>query len=807
MAKQRKRTRSRNRTPRDANPDALATVRINGDAPESRIKRASQCYNICKQLVDNDVRRAAKRERLYKAYKRFPPTDYSTLIELKQEDQSNVNWGMMAFILNNTKGSFYDMIAERSSACDIQTKIGDPIERRIFSDLISEKYDLYCLREDYSYLMGQEISILDMSLYGKGIHIWEDIEGFKSEPCPARDFYVPEDTNISLDKFDLFVRRKKYHLYELQKRIENRKEAEDRGWNVEAVIDAMRYQRDDWLRSYTNEDFMHDVAAGKMALTSVMKEVVHVFEMYLREFDGSITRMAVLGDFSAAINLVNESAPSESGADEDDLIDECGFLMVKMNYAKDLHEVVTVFLDNAGSGEWHDTPSLAEEIFVQCRQYDVTMNSIMDAIKLNMSLMLQGATAEATEKLKQMVWGQYTVLPPDMPFAQSRIALPTTEATQTIQFMMTDLYSGIGHYRVQQTAPSGDSPTATQRQLDAAESAKLSGTQIRRFNEQQTIYHKERYRRFISLTKGAKGYEQFEKFKDCLKEYGVPEKAWKMENIETFASNMIAGPGSPSYKMMASDKIIAYTNMTPKDDGQRAAIEDGIAGVAGRQNVRRYLPPKKRVDPGWEDKYMGIECELFSDVTLNPKNVQVTPDQNHIAHISYHLDDMATTIMQVQDQIQKGTIKKEFAEPAMFRLLHEGAHIGAHMQFLMRDTGKAPLVKEFQQKLAVVQKAAEQIQQQLQQLLDAQNAPNEFDPANDPDIQKKIAMGQLEVSTAEKIAQIKLGAAAQSHAVKDELARDKAATEIATTRAKATADIQNSAAKAAATPPKPKPSR
>lgn len=763
-------------------------------------------------MVENNKKRSAKHDRIYKAYKRFPPTDYSTLVELKMDDQSNVNWGMLTFIVNNNRGSFYDMIAERSTACEIETKVGDQIERGMYGDLISEAYDRYALREDYAYLQGQEISILDMNLYGKGIHMFEDVEGHISEPVPARDFYVPEDTHISLEKFDVFMRKRKYHLHELWQRIKNKDSAEARGWNTEAVVEAMRVQREDWLRNYDNEDFAHDIVNGRMALTSVMKEVVHVFDFYVREFDGTISRMIVLQDYAPLTSLVNENGRGKrdrTQEDDDNTIDKSGFLFCKQKYADDVRQVVCVFIDNSGSGEWHDTPSIAEEVFVQCRQYDIIMNSIMDAVKLNMTLMLQGSTADATEKLKQMVWGQFAVLPSDMPFVQQRVQMETGAAQQTIQYMMSDLYSGIGHYKVQGNSPTGDKPTATQTQIDSAESAKLSGTQIRRFNEQQTVYHRERYRRFVSLTRGASGYEQYESFCEELKEAGVPKEAWAWKNIRSITSNMIAGPGSPSYKMMASEKIIAITNMTPKDDGQRAAMEDAVAALAGRQNVRRYMAAKDRLDPEESERLMGLECEAFSDTMLNPRNLQVYPNDNHVAHISYHLDDMAQTVMKLQDLIQKGGVTKELAMQGLTRLNHEGAHVGAHMQFLARDKGKEVLLKDFASKLATIQKAVEQIQQQLQKLMEEQNAQqSEFDPANDPDIQRKIAMGQLEVQTAEKLANIKLSAIAQQHQTRDEIQQDKATTDIAIARAKAAQDLQAKQAQASIkklSPPKAKP--
>lgn len=789
------------RASNDSSPDGLRTVRINGEAPESRVRTAAQCHTICVEMVTNDNSRSKRRERMWKAYKKFPPTDYSTLVELKMEDQSNVNWGMLAFIINNNMSSFFDMISERGVACDIITKTGTPLERRIYGELISVCYDQYAVREDYDYLINQERSILDMNLFGKGIHMYDSNEGFQSDCCSAREFFVPEDTEISLTKFDSFMRKRKFHLFDLWNKIKDKSAAEAMGWNVEAVLTAMRMSRKDWKSDYdNNEQFLHDISSGRFALTSVSKEVVHVFDYYVREFDGKLSRHMVLQDYAPYISLVNERTRAGK-IDSDSLLNEEGFLFTKTGYADDIHTVVSVFLDRTGSGEWHDTPSLAEEIFVQCRQYDITMNSVMDAIKINMTLMLQGQTAESTEKLKAMVWGQFAILPSDMPFVQQRTQLDTTSATQSLQFMMSDLYSGIGSYRVQQTNPGGEAPTATQRQLDAAESAKLTGTQIRRFNEQQTIYHRERYRRFVSLTPGEQGYEQFKKFKDELTEAGVPKAAWEFKNIRSITSNMIAGPGSPSYKLMAAEKIITFTNMTPKDDGQRAAIEDAIAAVAGRQNVRRYMPPKIKMDPDIHERFLGLECESFSDPNLNPRNVQAFPDDNHIQHIDYHMNDMAGTIAKLGDAIKDGSITKEIAMPGITRLMHEGAHIGAHMKFLALDQAKKPVIQKFSADLNVVQRAVEQLQQNLQKIQEQQDAQKEgggFDAMNDPDIQRKLALAHIEIDTAQKVANIKMSSLANSHEAKDQISKDKAATDIAIATAKAEATAKQ---------PQPKPAK
>jgi uncharacterized protein (DUF342 family) len=161
------------------------------------------------------------------------------------------------------------------------------------------------------------------------------------------------------------------------------------------------------------------------------------------------------------------------------------------------------------------------------------------------------------------------------------------------------------------------------------------------------------------------------------------------------------------------------------------------------------------------------------------------------------LNDMAATVTKLQGLIKEGTLTKELAMPGVTRLMHEGAHIGAHMKFLAYDKSKEPVLKEYAANLNIIQRSVEQLQQQMAEMLQAQqDQQGQFDPANDPDIAKKLALAQIEIDVATKIAQIKMSSMAQMNETRDQIVKDTAATKIAVERAKA---------KSAAKQPQPKP--
>jgi hypothetical protein len=786
----------------DPNPSSLAAPTPMEGAPESRLRNAWQAWDIAHELDTQDSKRAAKRGRLYRAYNRFPPSEYSLLAKQGMSWQSNVNFGMMNYIVDNSLSTYYDLITERVYACTIKTKFGTLRERQIYSDHISAAFDK-ALRHCDDYLLNTEQDLLDMLLYSKGIQMKESKEGVFMEHIPADDVLVPDGTKISFCNFDVLAVKRSYSLHELWGKVKDEKSAKDMGWDRQAVLRAMMYQRKEWRKTYSSDvnKWSKDVAEGNITIASHLKETVDTYIVYIKEFSGKITKCVVMRDYANA--LVNERGGVRSGKSEDNLkegIKKEGFLFYKHEYEDSIQNIFSVFMDSAGSGMWHNVKSLGEKVFVQCRQYDFTMNAIMDAVKINMSLMLQANTPEATEKIKALVFGPYTIIPADVPFVQQRLQLPTGEATQTVQFMMLDMFRGIGEYRIHERAQGGEAMTATQSQLDAAESAKLSGTQLKRFNNQQTIHFRKIFKWLTKgLSSGEKDYEYYVIFKEYLEEQNVPKEAWDEDNIESIVSNMISGAGSPSFKIMAAEKTIEFTNMSPKDEGQANAIADGIAALHGRDNVERYI---NKVTPNktYNEEKAGHENSLLANPFLNPADVQVQPDDNDLYHLNVHFVDMERTVSLVNENLEKGLISEFLAECASYKLLNQAGHVTAHIDKLSRDKRKQNYTREATARLGQIQKLTQEMAKKMQEVKNKQQA--EFDPANDPDIQKKLALAQLDVSTAQKMADIEAGARAASHAQKIEQDKEKHAVDIAGKRMKAAEEAKRAKTKPKTTPSK-----
>lgn len=790
----------------DPHPDKIRTPDLDGNKPTNRLRNVWQAWHMCDDLDENDSKRQKKRMRIFKAYNRFPPSDYSTLFELESDWQSNVPFGMLSYVVDNSMSSFYDMVTERPLAADIRTRHGSDRERVEWSELISIGFDMVLQNWD-NFLLNIEQDLLDMHLYGKGVQMKEDEEGFTTEHVPADTLLIPDGMKMDFSNFDMMAVKRPYGLHELYEKVEFG-DAEGRGWDKKAVLTAIRFQREEWHHYKNNEDWAHDIAEGNISFGANIKETVNCYVLYIKEFgkEGKISKYILLEDYAPF--LVNEKRKKNKGIieNDDDLLERVlkreGFLYARTDYTPKITKITSIFMDNAGSGMWHNVPSLAEKIFVQCRQYDFSMNAIMDAVKINMSLLLQATTADASEKIKALVFGPHTIIPSDIAFVQQRIQLPTTEATQAVQFMMLDMFKGIGEYRINEQRQGGAPQTATQRQLDAAEAAKLSGTQLKRYNNQHTLYYRKLFEDMVSLNSGEKDYELFKIFKDYMRANKVPKEAYDMKNIESIKSNMLAGAGSPSFKLMAAEKTIGLTNISPKDQGQANAVADGLAALHGRANVARYMPNMVQPDKNWNERLAGYENILLGQPLMNPRDVQVNPEDEDVYHLKVHFDDMERTIVLVNEKMKQGQMNEALGVAASQKLLNQGGHVMAHIEKLKRDEGKKAMVKAAVGRLNQIKTSADQLAKQMQQAQQQKQQGGSEEQAKQVELQHKIAMNQLDVAHTEQKNNMELAARAAEHNQKLELAKNESANKIAMERASATSKAQTER-KTAASKPKP----
>lgn len=769
---------------------SLKTLGPNGKAPDCRMSSSYHVWTMADQLRTDNAGKARKRMRIYNAVKRFPPTGYSKIALKKLPWQSDVNWGQLAFLIKNMLSSFIDVVTERNRCCEIETDHGDKKDRILHSENISKAFDL-AMRSWPGYLPKKEKSVFEMLVYGPGISMYSDRVGWIPESVPNSDMLFPINVECTLDNMEEFVRMRRYTPYQLYCIIKNEKAAEDMGWCKDAVVDAIRYYSGSDYQKMTREQLLRLMNTGGFNWGSCVNQEIPVYEMYWTEFDKDgdgyrISKGVVLQDYTQIIGAA-KSFYNNNNLTQEQVIGDHGFLCLRPRLFKKWSDFLLLELESSADVILAEIKSQAEDAFVGSRQYDITMNSLIDAVRVNMMLLIQGGDADATRKLKQMEWLPISILPAGTQALQNRFQVPIGEALTVMQAYMGDLFRGLGQYRINAPTNRGGQRTKGEAELDAAEGAKLTGTQLKSFRESETNWFNKVYERFVKSTEKDDGYEYVEKFWKYLKEHDTPKEAAAYKNIISIRANSLTGAGSPSMKMIVSEKIVGLAGMTAANPGQEAAIRDAIAALDGRDSVDRYRPmPEDQIDN--VVRIIGQENAGMTDALVNPNNFPVLPDDRHMEHAVGHRADMEFNIKYGMGIVQGGGADPDKLSQIIQGLTFKGAHIMAHVGYIAKDQTKKDWLKQFMDGMGELEKQTDQLTAIYKKMAEA-DAPQK-QTKEDIEVQTAASLAAIQVDTAKKMADISVGKAATSHAQRTEQRTEQAEQQAATQAAKADIEIE-----------------
>lgn len=752
----------------------FATPDQNGVAPKCRIDNVSDAYFIATQLATYDLTRDQRRSAVYRCFRGFAPTQYSKLVAKELQTTSNVNWQMMKYRVNNQKSGYIDMVTDRRTVAEIRTKIGNDKEKWEWSQAIGVAYN-NAIWDWKSYFPNTEQTLEEMLLYGKGIEIRDEKACWYTRSYHNNQVLIPDRTRTDLSNLEEWAIRDSYKPVEFWRKFKNAKENKNSKWNFWACLDALRTSTGytNW-KTVSNEEYLRRLAAGDINLNRYNFKTIDVYVFFVKEYDESITKYVFLRNYG----MLGESRKIE----EEEYLNKAGFLYCETNYEKDgWSNILYPFYGACGSGLWHDIDGYATDIYPQCRQYDITTNAQLDALRYSMMIFLKGGNSEETLRLKQMEVGNgLMVLPDGADFAQRAIQVDLRNAEMTKQSIMGDMDRGMANYGM---VPHRVEQTAEESRLNFAQENKLDGTELRRYNICQTNWHWGLYSHLVRAKEGWKGYKEFKKFREYLEEAGVPEEAWQPENIEYFDCNFISATGAA--KIAALQQVAAIAGTVSTNEGERLAKKMLISSMIGRQNAEAIMPdaPPEMSD---QQRIISFENAGLLDPNANPENFQVLPTDNQLEHIRGHFSDAMYTADLTQQAIQSGMADANYVANMGKALLNKGAHLTAHINFLAADKSKKQLVQTIGQQMEVLKGRTDEILAIAAEM--AQTAEPEKKSKEELELEYLAAKRSLELEFEEKSNQIKLANKAISHEQQNEARKDKTATDIAIKRARAAVD-------------------
>jgi hypothetical protein len=544
--------------------DYLKTLSPTGKAPKTRITDQNGLFSIYQSLYMADEQGARDRARIMDMFDGAAPYDPVALRRLGQSYRANLNFGEAGADLEKALTSYNDLITSVDRLINVKTRFGDESQREEYASIIAEEFTRLLTKDWSSFYFKQQLLSYYFVAQGLGVAYFEDERNWQWTVCPIGDFFMPRGTPATEDKVEFAAVRRIFLVHELYQYIENPKVAEEAGWNVDAVREAIRNATSTYPNDGLNwEELQRQLKSNDLYFSYVRAKEIHVIHYYVREFDGT---------YSHAIGLRDGSGD---------------FLFKKLHRFKTASEAFHIFTYGIGNGLYYSIRGLGYKIFPHIQMTNRLRCAMADGAMLQTSVLLQPQSAEDVSKMTMAYSGPLSFLPPGLNVVQTQYPNLAANVQPIVNEMAMVRQSNTGSYRTQMNAPTGNPRTATEVEAQVANEAILTTNSMNLFYVPWGRLLREQFRRLQRDTwvPGEEGSEGAIKFRTRLEERGVPWEAVKA--VYDVDAVRAVGLGSPAARLSAFNE---FMQMLPRFDelGQVNAIRDRVAARVGYDQVDRY---------------------------------------------------------------------------------------------------------------------------------------------------------------------------------------------------------------------------
>lgn len=483
-------------------------------------------------------------------------------------DACNVNWGTARGYLEGAGGAFYDLFSEAPGFMEVRCGHGTSEEREQWSADISAEVDR-TLRNSRVWDYEMSVAIDNLILHGCGPMLFEDAWKPLPKAFLCGDLKVPEFTKSDTTYWDAAMIEATYFPPELFAFIDNRKAAEQVGWNVDftrkVIANAMGL-RNQAGTMYEWEFYQQELKNNSLSYYDEPR-VCKVCHVFWKEFDERITHAIV--ERNTTMGLATE------------------FLYRKVGRYTNWSNVVhPLYFDHGNGGYHHSVTGLGVKMFSAMEYENRSLCNLADKT-FAPKILFKPTTSEARQKFELATFGEFGVLPKGMDAVQTPVAGLLDDGIALHQMLTGVVSSNLSSYRQQMPMQKpGNPPTKWQKQYEAALQSALSKTQFNRFYKQLDTLYEEVYRRLTALNSPN---EMAQEFQQRCKDKGVPVEA--MARPEHVGAARVVGQGSAFMRKAAIDSLFMVVSALP-EEGRSNLIADKVAAEAGQAAVLRYYPRK-----------------------------------------------------------------------------------------------------------------------------------------------------------------------------------------------------------------------
>ncbi|MCH8247081.1 MAG: hypothetical protein IH951_11815 [Bacteroidetes bacterium] len=717
-----------------SNPaEEVQSVTPTGQPVKKRFRDARAAKKVFDRLHHNDTIAAYYRAQIQGLIDGNPPYSQARLRELGQGWRANVNWREAESTIEFAAGAYWELLMEVPSFIDIKIidypgkKLRKQHQERPNEDwaqIIAEEFTTTLKSwDDFYFNMQQKTS--EFLKFGRSGCFFRDPWDWRFESLKTASILFPDDTKATIGKIKLAFIRDVFPADEFLEKIDS-EVAQEAGWNIKASRDAL-------IKTY-HEGISRDKISARDAQfnpwehvqeqirsgnfweeheTDIGIRVVHVLAV---EMSGKVSHMIIPEDYD----------PDE------------GYLFEAHERFDEMSQVLAPFLFGIGDGRIRSVKGLGHRIFPHMEYSNRFLCSMFDGAMISSGLVLQNNGGSDVDAFRIQRIGPFTMLPRDVSPVQSSFAPSIERLIAARQVQQRTLNNNIGRATPRSEDPSAEK-TAAQVGSEDRQEANFQKNQVTNYYVQLDRLYRETFRRLANkdYEQAAGGYDAHKKFiKRCVAR-GVPRSIIDPQYLEIQSSRAI-GLGSPNMRMQILDKMMSKIGLYD-EAGKRNLTRDWTAGLAGYNNVDRYVPVFNRDQiPTDESSIADLENNDFPE----GKFVSVGFDQNHVIHIRRHIAPIRGMMQAMQE-------KPETVDPVQAsRFLGISLdHIDRHLAFLRENPSQKSQIDGFTDFMkqarrvqrtidAQAQKVLDQQQQQAQQ--DQDTLRQAADQTDDTDLQLKL---------------------------------------------------------------------
>lgn len=739
---------------------ALENLSPAGKPPKMRLSDPHEAHTIVSTLIEASrerVRLATMVEGMFNGNAPYSPSKLRTASQTWRSNFSTLEGKAHR---SAALAPYYDLFASVPWLANVECEYGSAVEQPMFSRIESEEMD-YTLRAWPSFepVMGSMLS--DFVGQGKGFLMWQNKYDLRFRYVKQTRVLVPDASSVDPDEAYLIVVRQNQPVHKLWETVRNQASAKAMGWNVEAVLDAIRNATPDDSNDAMDYERVQQKLRDHDMLEAARSTVVKVAHLFVREFGGKWSHM-----------MIDERDKDQKGRNRT----QFDFMFKRKDEYDYLNQFICPFFFEVLEGTWNGVTGLGKDIYAIMQQKDRVRCSQVDALMMRMGITMKALTQQALQKIGLVQLGPFNVVPPDFEVLQSTIYGDIEGSIAVNKDLDGMVQANTGIYRPRIETGPGNPETATEVQLKFAQSTVLSSSAVNRFYTQLDRLYAEVYRRLtmtgLSDELGS-GVKMAREFQERCKKRGVPEGALRKTKYVRAYRNI--GNGSVSQRQQSLIGLMAIAPRFP-ETGFQNYLNDIIATAAGESKVDRYNPkdPEARTpkDQVWQ-------ATVENDSLSHGSPAVLTPTQNDIVHAQTHLGAAAAALQSVQEGADPYAVLK-FVD-------NVGPHIMAHIQRMSGDPTRKDAVVLLMDQWKTLASTADDLRSMLEQQRQQQQQQQEQAQAMSEDAQIKAAAtaGKLQLQKQKQDATLEMKREAhnQSLALKREQAGQGEALADATTAA------------------------